>query len=309
VVNKPMEILFWGADTKIYKKTDEPVASVDETMNKIPEDFAFLFVGQWTSGNINADRKDIGYMIKTFLETFKDIKGKKPCLILKTSGAAICVMDKYECINKINEVTKIVQSQFPNDELPNVYLLHGELSDREMNALYNHKKVKTHISFTHGEGYGHPLLLATLSGKPVISSKWSGHLDFLNPRYARFFDGELKPLPGEALNEWFIKESMWFNVNYARASERLKTTFNHYNSLLDDAEKLRLENEQKFSLEAMDKEFHAMLDKYVPKFAVETPIVIPKLKKIELNNHPKKDIESPVPTIPRLKRIESPVNV
>ena len=49
-----------------------------------------------------------------------------------------------------------------------------------MNQLYNHPKVKAHISLTHGEGFGRPLLEATISEKPVIVSNWSGHLDFLN---------------------------------------------------------------------------------------------------------------------------------
>ena len=44
------------------------------------------------------------------------------------------------------------------DKLPNVYLLHGDLTDEEMNQLYNHPKVKAHLTFTHGEGFGRPLL-------------------------------------------------------------------------------------------------------------------------------------------------------
>jgi hypothetical protein len=59
-----------------------------------------------------------------------------------------------------------------------------------------------------------------------------------------------------------------------------------YNSLskniLEDYEKLRIENEQKFSLQAMDVRLHEILNKYVPEFSVETKIVLPKLKKLEL---------------------------
>lgn len=280
--DKPMEVLFWGADTRVYKKTEEKVESLEKTMASIPEPFAFLFVGQWTSGNMNADRKGIGYLIKTFLETFRDVKNP-PCLILKTSGAQICVMDRYECIGKITEVTNIVKNQYPTAKLPNVYLIHGELTDVEMNALYNHAKVKVHVSFTHGEGYGHPLLLSTLSGKPLLASHWSGHLDFLNPDYTKFFEGRLVPLPPEAINDWFVKDAQWFEVDYAAAGQKMKHYFNNYGArFLDDAEDLRKENETKFSLEAMDKVFHGFLDKYVPKFSSEQTIVLPKLKKLNL---------------------------
>jgi len=275
---KPMEVLFWGADTSIYKKTDQRVESVDKVLNSIPEEFAFLFVGQWTSQGLMGDRKDIASLIKTFLETFKG-QQNKPCLILKTSGAMLSTMDRYDCINKIKEVTKWVGGE----NLPNVYLLHGELSDVEMNALYNHPKVKVHISFTHGEGYGHPLLLATLSGKPLLVSEWSGHMDFLNPKYANLLKGELKDISPEAVNEWLIKESKWFNVDYTKASDKMMSFFKYYGkSILEDAEELRKENAEKFSIESMDKAFHDLLDKYVPEFAVEQKIILPKLKKISL---------------------------
>lgn len=283
VVKTPMEVVSWGADTRVYKKTDEKVASVEEVLKNIPETFAFLFVGQWTHGNMRADRKGTGFLIQTFLQTFAGVPNP-PCLILKTSGAQICVMDRYDCINKINDVTNMVKSSMPTGvTLPNVYLLHGELDEVEMNGLFNHEKVKVHISFTHGEGYGHPLLLSTLSGKPLLAPHWSGHLDFLNPKYAKFLEGSLVPVPDEALNDWFVKEARWFDVDLPAAGLKMKHYFTNYSQrLLDDAEKLRAENAEKFSNQAMDKQFHALLDKYVPKFATEQAIVLPKLKKLNL---------------------------
>lgn len=279
-LQKPCEVLFWGANTSIFNKTDVSNGHLDKFMSTIKEDFAFLFVGQWTANNMNADRKDIGMLIKTFIETFRGVsKDKRPCLILKTSGAAICKMDKYECIGKL----KSIISAFGNSsENPSIYILHGELTDIEMNALYNHNKVKAHVSFTHGEGFGHPLLLASLSGKPILAPNWSGHLDFLDPKYCKMLPGEIKQIPGEAVNEWFIKESGWFNVNYVAAQEIMMNVFNHYDSYLNRAEELRKINHEKFSIQAMDKVFHEMLDRVIPKFAIQQPINLPKLKKITL---------------------------
>lgn len=276
---KPMEVCFWGADTSIYKKTDEKIESIEKTISKIPEKFAFLFVGQWTHQSLYNDRKDIGNLIKTFSNAFKNRPAdSRPCLLLKTSGVNFSAVDRDSILSKIKQI----QSEI-DGVCPNVYLLHGELSPQEMNALFNHEKVKVHLSFTHGEGYGHPLLLATLSGKPVVSSNWSGHLDFLNPKYASFFDGNIKQIHPESANDWLIKESSWFYVAYGLAEEKLKQYYHSYNqSYTDKAEQLRLENMEKFSLEAMDKRFWQILDKYVPEFSVEKKLVLPKLKKIEL---------------------------
>lgn len=286
---KPMEVVNWGVDTTIYKKTSDTISSIEETFSPIKEDFCFLFVGQWTHQNgLYGDRKDIGMLIKTFCEAFKGSKNK-PALILKTSGVSFSKIDKHECLNRIHKIKQEV-----GEDLPNIYLLHGELSDVEMNALFNHEKVKVHISFTHGEGYGHPLLLASLSGKPVMVSDWSGHLDFLDQTIATLLSGDIKPISGESVNQWLIKESSWFYVNYEKAKEKMKGIISNYDKVLEKSERGRIQNMEKFSNESIDKQFHAMLDKYIPTFSVEQKIVLPKLKKIEL---------------PKLKKIESVVTV
>lgn len=279
---KPMEVLFWGADTSVYHKTDATELTVEREMDAIEEDFCFLFVGQWTNNALFGDRKDIGRLITTFLETFADLGPKpKPALILKTSGAAICNMDKHDMIARLKAIRSQVEATTGKTDLPNVYVMYGDLSDREMNALYNHQKVKAHVSFTHGEGFGHPLLLASLSGKPMLVSNWSGHLDFLNPKLCNLLNGEIAQIPPECANEWLLKESAWFTVNYQKASEQMKHCFYNYDGYLPKAEQLRVYNMENFSEQAMDKKFHAMLDRVVPKFATETKLVLPKLKKIE----------------------------
>jgi len=280
---KPMEVLFWGADLSIYGNDKTFEARVEEELSVIKEDFCFLFVGQWTSGGLFSDRKDIGNLIKCFLTTFSNMGlKKKPALIIKTSGAAICNMDKHDMINRLKSVRAIVEQERKTTDLPNVYILYGELTESEMNALYNHSKIKAHISFTHGEGFGHPLLLSTLSGKPLLVSNWSGHLDFLDTKLCKLLDGEVKQIPGDCVNEWLIKESGWFTVNYLKAMESMKNCFHFYKPHLELAEKLRQRNVVEFSIQAMDKKFHGFLDQYVPKFATETKLVLPKLRKVGL---------------------------
>jgi len=293
---KPTEVLFWGADTSIYRKTDEIAPSVEAELSQISEDFCFLFVGQWTNNNIFGDRKDIGNLIRVFLETFAgpSTNRNRPALLLKTSGAAICNMDKYDIISRIKSVKEFVRVNKGLTDLPNVYLLHGELTENEMNSLYNHPKVKAMVNFTHGEGYGAPILEFSLTGKPILVSNWSGHLDFLDSKLCKLLDGDVAPLPAESVNEWLIKDSAWFTVNYNKAAEVIKNVFYHYPGYLEKAEQLRVRNNEQFSTLAMDQVFHAMLDKYIPKFATETKLVLPKLKKVEM---PKKVMTLPTGSI------------
>jgi len=187
-LEKPMEVLFEGVDEDVYKPIDN--SSLD-LVDNIKEDFCFLSVGQWGKGGFGEDRKDIAKMIKIFHESFAN-KKEQPALILKTNQATFSIMDREECLRKIKEI----KSNFPSDwKLPNVYLLHGSLSSEEMNKLYNHPKVKTFVSLTHGEGFGRPMLEATMVGLPVICSGWSGQLDFLSQSDSLLLGGELKPVP------------------------------------------------------------------------------------------------------------------
>lgn len=277
-INRPIEVCFWGADTNIYKKTNEKVATIEEALSKVKENVAFLFIGQWTHGGLYSDRKDIGNLVKTFCTAFKNNpENDRPCLILKTSGHGFSAVDRFEILGKIEKIRQSISNNSPN-----VYLLHGELNDVEMNALLNHEKIISHVSFTHGEGFGHPLLLSTLSGKPLLASNWSGQLDYLNPQYANLLPGSLVDVDRKSVNQWILKESKWFKVSYSLAEDKLKQVFYARKSdkFTRNAELLRQENAEKFSIGAMDKKLWAIFDKYVPQFAVENTFVLPKLKSV-----------------------------
>ena len=293
--NTPVEVLFEGADTELYKPTKQFSKDLVEEFKGIKEDFCFLFVGHWLQGGLGNDRKDLGMLIKTFLETFKNQK-KQPALIVKTSGATPCILDREDILSKIKQIRGTVEGKTPN-----VYVLHGDLGDEEMNGLYNHPKVKSHVSFTHGEGFGRPLLEASLSEKPVIAPNWSGHIDFLGGGNAILLPGSLNDIKKESFpKNMYMKEAQWFTVNYNYASKMLKDVFDNYSKYIVKGKKLAIVNQTKFSLDAMTKKFEEILDKYLPKFEEQPTSVdlkLPKLKKVgEVKERPKIEL-------PKLKKI------
>lgn len=276
----PIKVLFEGIDIDLYKKLDNiPEGDIKDTLDSIEEEFCFLFVGHWLQGDLGQDRKDVGMMIKTFLETFKD-KKIQPALILKTSGGTYSILDRDDVLEKINSIRQSVKGN-----LPNIYLLHGELSDEEMNELYNHPKVKTLTSFTKGEGYGRPLAEFAMSQKPVIVSNWSGHLDFL--KYSILLGGQLTQLhPSSVVQNMLLAESSWFTVDYKEASKILEDIYKNYSKKLDLAKKQSYLLKTEFSLEKMQELLDQIFEEKVPK---PIQLKLPQLKKIEL---------------PKLKKVE-----
>ena len=291
-VNKPIEVLFEGTDTNIFKKTKVFSKELTDKFSKIKEDFCFLFVGHWLQGDLGNDRKDLGMLVKTFLETFKNVKNS-PALLMKSSGATFSLIDKREMLVKIEDIKKSVDAKV----LPNIYLLHGDLTDDEMNELYNHPKVKSHVTFTHGEGFGRPLLEASISQKPVIAPNWSGHVDFLTKNLSVLLGGSMKKVSKQSFQKGiYVKDSYWFTVNYQMASKVLKNVFQNYKRFALNASKQGTINKSRFSLNKMTEIFEKILDDNVPEFPKEVKLKLPKLKKV-------KDTEPPKITLPTLKKV------
>ena len=272
-LEKPVEVLLEGANTDIYKVIDTP-CSLDI---QIKENFAYLFVGHWMQGDMGEDRKNVGLLVKAFFETFKN-KTNKPALILKTSQVGSSYMDREEILKKIKQIRKTVNSK----NLPNVYLLHGDFTDEEMNELYNHSKVKAMISLTKGEGFGRPLLEFTLVKKPLITTGWSGQMDFLNPEFNNLIGGQLTNVHPSAANQWLLAESQWISPDHGQIGYYLKDVFENYKNYTDKAKRQAFKSKNEFSWNKMKDKVDNLFTNYIPEFPKQVEIKLPQLKKIEL---------------------------
>ena len=273
------EVVFEGANTEVYK----PVKS-NFDLSSIKEDFAYLFVGHWMNGALGEDRKNVGLLVKAFFETFKN-KSKKPALILKTTQVGASYMDRDEILKRINTIKSTVKS----NNLPNVYLLHGEFTDVEMNEIYNHPKVKAMVNLTKGEGFGRPLLEFSLVNKPILTTNWSGHTDYLNPEFVTLLPGQMAKVHPTAANGMLMQEAEWFSVDHGHVGHYLKDMFENYKPYAENAKRQGFQSRSKFSFDKMKEKLDAVFTERIPEFPKQVQLQLPKLKKIEL---------------PKLKKVE-----
>ena len=280
-LEKPIEVLFEGADTDVFKTLEKyQVKNID--LDNIKEDFAYLFLGHWLPGDLGEDRKNVGLLIKAFYETFKN-KSKKPALILKTALVGSSYMDRDEIIKRIKQIKKTVNSK----DLPNIYLLNGELSDSEINELYNHHKVKAMINLTKGEGFGRPLLEFSLVKKPIISTNWSGHADFLDKEFNPLIGGQLTNVHPSAANQFLLKESQWLSPDNSQIGYYLRDVFENYKKYLDGAKRQTYKSKNEFSWNKMKEKVDSIFTQHILEFLKEIKLKLPEIKKISL---PKKEI-------------------
>jgi glycosyltransferase involved in cell wall biosynthesis len=288
----PVEVLFEGIRLDMFSKEYTKEPNIENLFKDIKEDFCFLFVGHWLPGAFGEDRKNVSGLIKTFFESFKN-KQNAPALILKTSGGALSVMDRIEMINRINQIKASVDSKV----VPNVYLAYGDFTETEMNDLYNHNKVKAHVSFTKGEGFGRPLIEAALTSKPIITTNWSGHVDFLNAETSVLLPGTLTKVHKSAAWKGVLNEdSEWFSVDLSVAAGFLKDVFKNYKSYTEKSRKTYHHIKTNFSFDAMKDKLGSILDSRIPEFPKMLGLNLPKLKKVEA---------MPEIKLPKLKKVDA----
>lgn len=228
-----------------------------ETSEDIPgfapkHDFNFLVVSQF------GPRKNFENTVKWFVENFED---QEVGLVLKTCIKGSTHIDLEATERRL----KAVLGRYP-DRKCSVSLLHGDLSEGQMRALYEHDKIKCLVNIAHGEGFGLPLFEAARLGLPIITLPWSGQLDFLR------HDGEdlfkkvafsMQPVQAQAVWDGVIqKEAMWAFADEESFGEALTWMVNNHAEALNTAEKLKGLVETKFRAEKLYEGFcNAVLGK------------------------------------------------
>ena len=212
------------------------------------QEFNFLTVAQW------GPRKNLENTIKWFLDEFKD---KDVGLIVKTNFAKNCLLDYRLTFNRLRNL--IGEDE---ERKCKVHLLHGYMSDEEINSLYQHPKVKCLLSATHGEGFGLPIFEAAYNGLPIIAPSWSGHVDFLympkkgkdgkikNKAMFSKVDYNLAPVPPEVVWDGVLQaDSMWCDAKEVSFKLKMKDMIDNW-----ERHSKRAKDLQKYVLENFNQE-------------------------------------------------------
>jgi glycosyltransferase involved in cell wall biosynthesis len=272
-------------DDTVY--SNKNVTTSIPALDSIKEKNAFLMCGHWLQGNLGEDRKNISGALHCFFKSFKDKqRSTQPALVLKTSGATYSITDRWEIEKKIEQV----RNTFGNEvhKLPPVYLLHGDLTNAEMNALYNHPKIKAMVSFTKAEGFGRPLLEFASTGKPIMAPHYSGQADFLKKEFICALPGTMTNIHESAANDFLLKEAQWFTVDYGYASKMFVDILKNTKKWNELSKRQRYFVNSNFTETAVSKRYDQVLEiidtgiESIPKHVeLKLPkLELPKLQKV-----------------------------
>ena len=154
------------------------------------------------------------------------------------------------------------------------------------------------VNLTKGEGFGRPLLEFSLVNKPILTTNWSGHIDYLNPEFTTLLQGSLKKVHPSAANNMLLKEAEWFNVDTIHVGHYLRDIFENYKKYRDLAKRQGYYSRTNFSFEKMKEKLDKVLGEKTSGIPKQVELKLPKLKKIGENK-----TELPKLKLPKLKKV------
>lgn len=234
---KPIEVVG-------YPIRDVKAENVCDRLGNVTTKFNFLTVAQL------APRKNLEQTIASFIDEFRD--NPEVGLIIKCHTQNHSTMDK-----DITEHMLYPRIRQGGEKKCKIYHIHGDMTDGEMQGLFQSPKINCYFTTTFAEGFGLPLLDAAAAGLPIVAPRYSGYLDFLHipetKKRKYLFEAirsEIKEVPHHALMEGVIVEgAKWGYPDYEQTKKALRNVYKNYKVKKRQAVKLQEYIVEEFSRE------------------------------------------------------------
>ncbi len=196
-----------GEDTNLFHP-DNPPFRIPGSRN-----FNFLSVFQWTQ------RKGPDILLKAFIREFKE--DEDVALILRCYGRTGPDSDLLpDLLHYIERELHV-----PLEKTPPILLIPGQIPNQELPRLYT--SADCFVLPSRGEGWGRPYVEALCSEMPVIATRWSGQLDFLNDANSYLIDCKLGPTPCDTDTEIFAGHQ-WAEPDVNHLCSLMRHVYTHH---------------------------------------------------------------------------------
>jgi len=207
--------------TSIGRKSFVPVLTVPHTLDnnrtviengreyfKIDKDiYLFMFAYDCSS---YVSRKNPNAAVQAFMKAFSP-DDRHVGMMLKLIYS---IKDKEQ---DKEHIKKLMETLSP---YPHIYYIDRYLSDEEMRTLLHVSD--TFVSLHRSEGFGLLPLEAMALGTPVISTAWSGNMEYMNYKNAALVDYKLIPVNGEYIGSTPGDGYVWADPDVDEAAAHMR---------------------------------------------------------------------------------------
>ena len=160
-----------------------------------------------------------------FLHVSSCFPRKGADVLLKAYGKAFSAADPVTLViktfpNPHNEIRQwLASAQKTTPYYPDVLLIEEDLSDAQLKALY--QQCHALVAPSRAEGFGLPMAEAMLCDLPVITTGWSGQVDFCTPETAWLIDFTFAP----AETHFGLFNSVWAEPDTEHLAQLMREVY------------------------------------------------------------------------------------
>lgn len=204
-VHRPIHVFGHTASPDEYQNIQPlRISNID------PSWYKFYSVFQWT------ERKNPAGLLRTYLKTFS--QSDPVVLILKTYGQRYTKDEDQKVRAEIDRIRAEV-----GGNQPKIALVTQMLSKDQILQL--HRLGDCFVLFHRAEGWGLPHFEACMMGKPVLTTGYSGNLDFTKAEHSYLVDSAQVQNSGMEWFKWYTPDMTWADPNPETCSRLMRHIF------------------------------------------------------------------------------------
>jgi glycosyltransferase involved in cell wall biosynthesis len=236
-VTAPLRVVPGGVDADVYRPGVAPL-QIDGLSGTV-----FLSVFEWSFrkgwdvllrawADAFDHRDDVTLLLRAYPQ--QDFEGQRPA-------------DEIE--RRINTFLKKIGKS--RRRVAPIVVLQEMVSDADMPALY--ARADAYVSPTRGEGSGRPFLEALSSSLPVLATRWSGHLEFLDDDNSLLIDIEGTEPIDQRQELTFYRGQRWASPSARHLTQLLRSVVEDPAAVAERAARGRQDVLQRFTWEKVSE--------------------------------------------------------
>ena len=160
-----------------------------------------------------------------FLHVSSCFPRKGADVLLKAYGQAFTCRDDVTLViktfpNPHNEIHRwLAEARAESPDFPEVLIIEDDLTNAQLKSVY--EQCQTMVAPSRAEGFGLPMAEAMLSGLAVITTGWSGQLDFCSEKTAWLVDYKFAP----ANTHFGLFDSVWAEPDVDHLAATMREVF------------------------------------------------------------------------------------
>lgn len=240
---KKIFVLPGSINTKIFDPANAKPYKLEH-----PCSFHFLSVFDWNL------RKGWDVLVRAFLEEFNQ------------EDDVSLVMKIYKLLHpqvnpedEIARITKMIGKKRP----PKIQLIDTFLSNEEMVNLY--AACDSFVMPSRGEGWGRPFMEAMAMGLPVIGTRWSAQVDFMNDENSYLLNID-KLCPVDPSMPFFYKGHLWAEPSIGHLKQLMRKVYEQTDDAKKVGQKARAYIAANYSIEKVAEMMNNRIGELVRKF-------------------------------------------